>query len=230
MKFLYLTLNLGSLLIPLIFSFHPKIQFYKKIKSLLFASLISGFVYISWDVYFTEKGVWGFNESYLLGIYFFNLPLEEWLFFLCIPYASVFTHYVLTDIYPNLRLSKKVTNYVFSLIISVLALAIITQSSKYYTSFNSICTGSILLLVFFKKRYILESFFITFLVILIPFFIVNGVLTGSFIDQEVVWYNNLENLNFRLFTIPVEDVFYALGLILLTIFFVEIFEEKSTVK
>ena len=44
---------------------------------------------------------------------------------------------------------------------------------------------------------------------------VNGLLTGSLIENQVVWYNNNENLSFRLGTIPVEDVFYALLMLLL---------------
>ena len=44
---------------------------------------------------------------------------------------------------------------------------------------------------------------------------VNGLLTGSLIENQVVWYNNNENLSLRLGTIPVEDVFYALLMLLL---------------
>ena len=62
---------------------------------------------------------------------------------------------------------------------------------------------------------------------LIPFFIVNGILTGSFIENEVVWYNNTENLNIRLFTIPIEDTIYAFTLILLNLFVVESLEAKN---
>ncbi len=59
----------------------------------------------------------------------------------------------------------------------------------------------------------LQEYFPSFLVILIPFLIVNGILTGSFIDEPVVWYNDDENIGFRLFTIPIEDVFYAFNLL-----------------
>ncbi|GIR49788.1 MAG: hypothetical protein CM15mP58_18850 [Burkholderiaceae bacterium] len=48
-----------------------------------------------------------------------------------------------------------------------------------------------------------------FLVMLIPFFIVNGVLTGSWIVDQVVWYNDTENLGLRISTIPIEDGIYA---------------------
>ena len=48
--------------------------------------------------------------------------------------------------------------------------------------------------------------FLSFPLILIPFLIVNGILTGSFIEDEVVWYNSSGNLGIRILTIPVEDV------------------------
>jgi len=42
-------------------------------------------------------------------------------------------------------------------------------------------------------------------------------LTGSFIEEEIVWYNNSENLGIRFFTIPIEDFGYAFSLILLNL-------------
>lgn len=69
-------------------------------------------------------------------------------------------------------------------------------------------------------------FYFAYLFVLIPFFIVNGILTGSFIDEPIVWYNNEENLNIRLGTIPVEDAFYGLLLILNSIVIAEMLETK----
>jgi lycopene cyclase domain-containing protein len=56
---------------------------------------------------------------------------------------------------------------------------------------------------------------------LIPFFIVNGVLTGSWIDNQVVWYNDAENLGIRMGTIPVEDSIYAYSMILMNLYYFE---------
>ena len=112
MNYLYLLLNVGSLIIPLIFSFHPKLNFYKHWKSFFVAILISSTIFIVWDIIFTINGVWGFNKEYLLGTDIANLPIEEWLFFLCIPYACIFTHYSLIVCYPNLALNKNITRYV----------------------------------------------------------------------------------------------------------------------
>ena len=54
--------------------------------------VIVGGVYIYWDVLATERGDWAFNDSYILGIRFFGLPLEEILFFVTVPYAMIFLY------------------------------------------------------------------------------------------------------------------------------------------
>ena len=83
-------------------------------------------VFIPWDVIFTINGVWGFNSDYFLGFEIFSLPLEEWLFFICIPFACVFTHYALLLYFPNLKLNKVATKAIsisLVLILFILALA-----------------------------------------------------------------------------------------------------------
>jgi lycopene cyclase domain-containing protein len=80
-----------------------------------------------------------------------------------------------------------------------------------------------------KPRY-MGRFYVAFGFTLIPFFIVNGILTGSFIPGEVVWYNDEENLGFRLGTIPLEDVFYGMLLLLLNIVIFEWLDERERFK
>ena len=55
MEQLYLWLDLGSLAIPLLFSFHPKIKFYRKWPSILPGILVMMLIFIPWDIYFTAK-------------------------------------------------------------------------------------------------------------------------------------------------------------------------------
>ena len=227
MTYLYLLLNLGSLSIPFIFSFHPKLKFYKLWKSLFFGLIISMLVFIPWDIIFTKQGVWAFNNDYFLGIKLFSLPIEEWLFFICIPYACVFTHYALLYYFPNLKLPIKTTKTISYLLILILLILSIYNYDKWYTIVNFSLGIILTIIVINKKSELLSRFYLTFLVMLIPFFIVNGVLTGSFIENEVVWYNNLENLNIRLFTIPIEDVVYAFTLILLNLFIMSLLENKN---
>jgi lycopene cyclase domain-containing protein len=61
--------------------------------------------------------------------------------------------------------------------------------------------------------------------VLIPFSIINGILTGSFIDQPVVYYNDAENLGIRLGTIPIEDIGYAFSMLLMSLVIIKKIEK-----
>ena len=178
-------------------------------------------VFIPWDVIFTINGVWGFNSDYFLGFEIFSLPLEEWLFFICIPFACVFTHYALLLYFPNLKLNKVATKAIIISLVLILFILALANYDKWYTLVNFSLAIPLTWLVYKYNPQLLQHFFLTFLVMLIPFFIVNGVLTGSWIDNQVVWYNDAENLGIRMGTIPVEDSIYAYSMILMNLFFFE---------
>ena len=227
MNYLYLSLNIGSIIIPLLFSFHPKLKFYKLWKPLFTAIACTMVIFIIWDVIFTKNGFWGFNDNYYLGIDFLNLPIEEWLFFICIPYACTFMHYALLIYFPKMLLPKRTSKLVVISLIILFSIIVIFNYNKWYTLINF---GYAILLILIVRKYnlkLLQHYLLTFLIMLIPFFIVNGVLTGSLINNEVVWYNNNENLGIRLGTIPVEDTVYAFTLILSNLFIIELIKKKT---
>ena len=221
MNSLYLWLNIGSIAVPLLYSFHPKLQLYKKFHWLLLSLMLTMGVFIPWDVIFTINGVWGFNSDYFLGFEIFSLPLEEWLFFICIPFACVFTHYALLLYFPNLKLNKVATKAISISLVLILFILALANYDKWYTLVNFSLAIPLTWLVYKYNPQLLQHFFLTFLVMLIPFFIVNGVLTGSWIDNQVVWYNDAENLGIRMGTIPVEDSIYAYSMILMNLYFFE---------
>lgn len=57
-------------------------------------------------------------------------------------------------------------------------------------------------------------FIISFLVALIPFLIVNGILTGAITPKPIVWYSEDHIVGWRIITIPVEDIYYNMTLLL----------------
>jgi len=217
MKFTYLLVDLLSVCVPVAFSFEGKLQFYRKWKALLPAIAIPAILFLVWDSLFTANGVWGFNDRYITGIKLLNLPLEEILFFICIPYCCVFTYEVLNHFVKKDVLGKAASYAAFVLILVLSAVAF-RYSDRAYTFSTSVLTALFLLahVVFLRKPYWSRLVF-TYLVILIPFFITNGILTGTGLDEPVVWYNNAENLGIRMLTIPVEDTFYGFLLIGLNI-------------
>ncbi len=223
---LYLFLNIASFLIPFLYSFESRMRYIKRWKSVFAAIITTAIFFIIWDIFFTKMGVWSFNPRYHSGIEFFELPIEEWLFFICIPYSSIFIHFAFHYFYPTVFLSDKTVRMIYWILMMLLLPIIILHYDKWYTVVNYSVLVLLLTYTVFKIPNVLNTFFITFLIILIPFAIVNGILTGSCIDEPVVSYNNDENLGIRLGTIPIEDSGYAFSMILMSLVLITKFEKK----
>ncbi len=202
-----------SFIFPFALSFDKKVAFHTHWRTLLPAIALVAVFFIAFDVLYTRLGVWGFNENFVLGIRVFNLPLEEILFFLLIPYASVFLHYVIKQYFPNLYFSEKQRNVISYALIGMLCVLAVIYFPKLYTVYSIGVFIIALLAGTADKRNEMGRFLVTFIVILVPFLLVNGLLTGSFLGREVVWYNNAENCGIRLLTIPLEDMGYAFGML-----------------
>ncbi|MGN6166520.1 MAG: lycopene cyclase domain-containing protein [Flavisolibacter sp.] len=217
MKELYLLIDLFTISIPFVFSFHPKLKFYKTWNAFFPSVLVSGLCFIAWDTLFVQWGVWGFNPAYITGLKIGNMPIEEILFFFCIPYACVFTFHCLES-FASEKISGKKETLLTNIFIVIFLLVGAINYEKLYTLFTFI-SFSILLFTakYFLKVKWLGQFYVVYCVLLLPFFIVNGILTGTGLDAPVVWYNDNENLGVRVLTIPVEDLFYGMELIFLNL-------------
>ncbi len=230
MTYLYLLLNIGSFSIPFLYSFHKKMKFIKQWKTVFLAIILVAIFFIVWDIIFTKNGIWGFNEDYHLPYKIAGLPIDEMLFFICIPYASIFIHYSLDYFKPTFLLSDKAVKRITYFLLITTAITLFFNFDKWYTSVNYSLLIVTLLIAIFLAKDILKRFYIAFVIILIPFFIVNGILTGSFISEPVVWYNNSENLGIRLFTIPIEDAGYAFTMLFWVVFLNEQFKKMNLFK
>src|SRR5689334_926064 len=223
MKFSYLFIDLISAALPFAFSFHRKIQFHKDFKAFFAGNFISALCFIVWDVIFTAKGVWGFNDNFILGVNVYNLPLEEVLFFVCIPFSCVFTYRWLNLIFWqgwNGNGEKWISLF---LALGCLATGVYFWR-RVYTATTFISFSMLLFLVrFIFKQAWLGKLYRAWLVLILPFFIVNGILTGTGLSSHVVWYNDKETMGIRILSIPVEDIAYGLALVMLTVFFYELF-------
>lgn len=227
---LYLLLNIIAISLPLLLSFDKRVHFYTHWKFFFPAMILTLVIFIIWDVIFTGQGVWGFNERYHGDLTIFGLPLEEFLFFISVPYASVFSLYVMAAYFPGLRLNRSQVRWVTIILLSFLGVIAVMNISRAYTAVNFLFTILVLVLVYFSRQELLSQFYISYLVILIPFGIINGILTGSFIEEQVVWYNDQENLGFRIGTIPFEDIFYGMSLILMNYYLTETFRSLASRK
>ena len=223
----YLILNLLSISVPLWRSFDKRISLNKDWRLVVISIMLPATFFIIWDIWFTEIGIWGFNPDYLCGLYIGGLPIEEWLFFVCIPYACLFTYVALNYFIKKDYLLRFSSGITVSLIIG-LALVAFLNIEKAYTFSTFISLAIFLLfLKYALKVTFLGRFYIAYGVILIPFFIVNGILTGTGLDEPIVWYNNSENLFLRMGTIPVEATFYGMLLILMNVTLFHFLKKRS---
>jgi lycopene cyclase domain-containing protein len=228
---LYLILELIIIIIPLALSFDKKMRFYRRWKSVLISLVLVGSFFVTWDIIFTKSGIWIFNPAYHAGLVFFNLPLEEWLFFIVVPYASIFIHYSLEFVYPKLRFSYKITRAISFILIALFLTLAFLNTNKIYTLIVFLVASVAIIFGILDKFKILNLYFISFLVIMIPLLIFNGILTGTFIKNEVFAYNDSYNLGIRIFSMPVEDLVYGFSLILFNIMCIQKVESilKTTI-
>lgn len=185
-----------------------------------------GLFFVPWDVWFTSMGVWGFNERFITGIKIANLPIEELMFFVTFPYACVFLYEVLNYYMPKPILKPIESKITAALIFISFILSIVFVDRIYtFTTFSLLSLFLIWHLLVNRSDF-LGRFYLLFIIVQIPFIIVNGVLTGMFTDEPIVWFNNAENMGIRLITIPVDDIGYNMLMLLIVITILEMFKVR----
>jgi lycopene cyclase domain-containing protein len=198
------------------------VQFNRQWRLILPGLLLSGLLFLLWDYIFTVYNVWSFNPAYVIGIYILNLPIEEILFFITVPFACIFiyeclNHYLQSD---YLKAVSKLLSWAF--LIFSLGMLVFFHTRVY--SLITFALLSFLSLWFILRRpQWLGRFYLAYFVSLLPFYIVNGLLTSI----PVVLYNDLENCGLRVGSIPLEDHFYSLSMLMMNVSFFEYFKMKA---
>lgn len=219
-KFTYALLLAGSVAIPFALSFDRKVAFYHNWKALFPATFITAAIFIIWDIYFTRHNVWWFNKDYITGFFIAGLPVEEWLFFIIIPYSCIFIYEVSRSYikkgWKTFLIPLNIILFIFFLAVTVL------NFNRTYTAVNFGIATLVIGLQFLLKTHksYLFYFYVAYALSVFPFLLVNGVLTCL----PVVGYNNEENLAIRLYTIPVEDFAYLVNLLLMNLNLYEFFK------
>jgi lycopene cyclase domain-containing protein len=213
-NFTYLLLLLGLLVIPPAFGFKNQLRFFARLKYLLPSIIFSGAIFVLWDLRFTELGIWSFNPEYVTGVYIRNLPLEEWLSFLVIPYLCVFIYEYLNE--KLARFEKPNFFLAVSLVLLVIFVLLAWFArQKLYTFFTFFLLSIYFGYTIFRNRFKqhLTKFYLTWLISLVPVLLVSGILTAL----PVVEYNEIHLLGIRFFSIPVENFFYHFLLLIMNI-------------
>lgn len=89
--------------VPCVLSFWPRLRLYRNLPALLWSIAIVLLVFGGWDVYATWRGHWYFAPNSVWSFRIINLPLEEVLFFVVIPFCCIFTWEALQYIKRRIR-------------------------------------------------------------------------------------------------------------------------------
>jgi len=193
------------------------IVFITELKYMLPAIIFSGAVFIMLNIRLVNSGIIHFNTNYLLGKYIFNLPIEEWLFLLIISFFA-FSVYILVSV-KFADFEKSNLFYVLSIVL-LLGFGFVAWSSRqklvpFFIFFLLVIYFGYTL---FRNRFKihLTKFYISYLIVVIPFFLIKIVLN----TLPVILYNNEFILGIRLLNMPVEEFgnLFLLMLINITIF------------
>ncbi|UCE06545.1 MAG: lycopene cyclase domain-containing protein [bacterium] len=219
----YLIFNIIVISGPLSLSFDRKVHFVDKWNNVFKAIIVSMAVFVAWDSVVTERH-WWFSDQYTLGIKSLKLPIEEWLFFITIPYASLFIWEVFTAYFKNREYER------FKIFRSILYFGIpfgiaLLMNGKEYAGLVLIALGFVALLDWkLKTNIFIQLRTIQYLTIsTLAMLIFNGYLTW----RPVVLYGEAYQLGFRIFTIPIEDFFYGYALIILCTILYEYFKRRQ---
>ena len=226
MKFTYLLINIFTIIIPVLRSGEAKLRFYHKLRYFLPGMFFTGLFFIVWDYFKAKQGVWVFNDRYILGLRFFGLPVEEFLFFITVPYACTFTYEAVSYFFGQRITAGRERYIVWGISLLAIVSAVFCRHKAYTFSVLLIAGMIFPLATLLLRRNTLNVFFIAYFISLIPMAIVNGLLTCL----PVVTYDNSQNLGIRIGTIPVEDFLYAAILLVMNISLYQVAKDYASIQ
>jgi lycopene cyclase domain-containing protein len=195
--------------------------FYDRLPRVIPAIILPAIPFIAWDALVTGAH-WHFNPEYVLGIYWFGLPLEEWLFFVTVPFACLFTWQMLLKFLPqrNIALPQSI-HWIFAAILAA-GLTFFYLGLQYTGLAISSFAAALLITRLSGSKLLADRRFYIFMAMVAVFTLIfNGYLTA----RPVVLYGEQYQLGVRIITIPLEDFFYGFALVILN---VTIFEKLKS--
>ena len=223
----YSLILLLAVIIPFLASFNRRVLFSRYFGAFFKAATLVAIAFIAWDVWFTASGVWWFNTDYTLGLTIAGLPIEEWLFFYCIPFSCVFTYFCF-DKFLRLNWLAMFNNLVVFVTVIVSSVVALLYYHKVYTLVTAVAAvATLLYLHFIARADWIGKGSLVFIILMAGFIPVNGVLTGAGLEAPIVNYNPKDILGRRMGTIPIEDVLYGYTQFLLVLYFFNVFKRRS---
>jgi lycopene cyclase domain-containing protein len=207
----YYLFNLLVFMPVLLLSIFTDVQPHKDWRTLLRCVLFVSLPFMYWDIWAANEGHWGFNPEYVTTFRFLNVPVEEFLFFITVPFACLYVWGVIKKHY---RAKKQISTSLLTVILSLGLLAsFLLLTANWGNGYTRSAGAAFLLtiaLLWRQKTLVCSRQFWMFQVVLLGLFVLaNSALTAL----PVITYGEASYIGFRIGTIPLEDFFFNFALI-----------------
>lgn len=204
MPLTYLLINVFIIVVPLVLTFDKRTNYYRQVPAVAFSIGVVSTCYLVWDIVVTARGEWSFNSDYLTGVLLLNIPLEEVLFFITVPYSCLFIYEVVLYATKNSSFELPTSAVIVAIILTMAASVAVRDQG--YTSKALASCSFFLIVAYLLDRSLLNrrQYWLWLAICYVPFLLVNFVLTAL----PVVEYNPTAIFGLRVLTIPLEDFFY----------------------
>lgn len=216
-------LHLVLVLTPFLTLFDQRIQFFKEWKALFPAVITTGIMATIIKIALVHFKVIQYDQTHLLGQFFYEIPLESILFSFSLPFFGLAIYHFLNVRYPKNELEKY--SLALSNILLGLSIAIIFFA---YTKSYAVLTFSLLLLMLLGIEYVnkyrfMYKFYRAFGLLLI-FYCLGQLL---FPGLNYLEYNVSHTMKFNLIYAPFENYFLLLVQLLSAVYLFEFFKRRS---
>ena len=194
---------------PVALSLLPRAQFGTRARSLLWSILAVAPLFVVWDALVVGRH-WWFDPRYTLGVTVAGLPVEEWLFFVVVPYGCVFAWETILHGARARPRSASGVHLRLGLAVAIAGLV----AAAFGREYTALALGAAALSVgldwalgtalLVTPRAWLFAGLVTLL---------TGVFNGYLTARPVVHYAEAYQLGVTIGTIPVEDFVYGLALV-----------------
>ena len=206
MKSYYLLIIVVTLLVPVALSFDKAIHFRRKWR---YAAWSIGFVsalFLAWDMAFVQLGIWSFSKEYTLGPNILGMPIEEFLYFLALPYLALFIYEALLAHFPRWSF-RSVTVSISWILLVACVFVVLQYFSKLYTSITAaLIIFTVLNQITITKAGYRSHLYIAWILCCLPLLLINGLMC----NLPIIEYNEEHLTGLKLANIPVENFFYLL--------------------
>jgi lycopene cyclase domain-containing protein len=216
-RHVYTGIALAVLAGPLGFSFEDRVHFWTHWPAVASALVLTGLLYLFWDAVVVRRGDWSFNPKFTGTLRIFGLPLGEILFFITVPYACLFVwEAIKTLLPPGIDwLSIQPMGLYAGALVFVGASWVFRHLGYTVLALLSVAIFLSTLAITHPALAGRSEFWVWWLFCFVAFAVVNGLYTAL----PTIFYNPRAIWGIRVGTIPLEDFFYNLGYLGLTLCF-----------